>query len=82
VPPDAVDESGEAPAVYAVDASGTVHVSPVRIGLRTPHLLEILSGVDEGQTVIVGRRTGIREGQRVNVKIVDRDNGSAERQVS
>ncbi len=70
VPLDAVDEATGSPAVFAVRDS-VVHVVPVTTGLRTPLLQEIRSGIQAGDLVITGRHAGLRDGQRVEPKLID-----------
>jgi RND family efflux transporter MFP subunit len=65
VPLDAVDGSGADARVFEVGAGSAIHIVPVKIGLQTAGEAEIQSGVAEGDTVIVGRHTGLREGDAV-----------------
>jgi hypothetical protein len=37
----------------------------VMLGLQTARLMEIQQGIKEGQMVVVGRRGGLKEGDRV-----------------
>jgi RND family efflux transporter MFP subunit len=66
VPLDAVDGTGAAARVYEVIDPGVVHIVPVSLGLQTAQLAEIRSGVAAGASVIVGRRAGLKEGDRVS----------------
>jgi len=68
VPIDAIERTGELTNVYLVDSSGVVHISHVKIGIETPELVEILSGLEEGDTVITSRRSGLQNGARVQPK--------------
>jgi RND family efflux transporter MFP subunit len=65
VPVDAVDGLGTAVEQAYVVRSGTVHVVQVSTGLQTPTRLEVLSGLKAGDQVIVGRHTGLSEGEQV-----------------
>ena len=67
VPIDAVDRSGPSPRVYAVNA-GAIHISPITTGLETDQRIEVRSGLQEGDTVVVGRRAGLKEGQQVQAR--------------
>jgi hypothetical protein len=51
--------------VFEVTQRGLIHIVPVKVGLQTAGEAEIQSGVSEGDTVIVGRHTGFREGEAV-----------------
>jgi RND family efflux transporter MFP subunit len=66
IPLDAVDRSTSAARAYVV-AAGVIRIVPVTLGLETDRSVEILSGLKEGDTVVVGRHAGLREGQRVQV---------------
>ncbi len=61
VPPSAVarDEKGEA-AVYVVNG-GTAQRVPVKVGLETRDAVEILSGVSDGQSILVTGVHGLGE---------------------
>jgi len=71
VPLEAVDRAGNSARVFAVRAPGVVRILPVNTGLETAQRVEILSGLEEGDVVIVGRRAGLKEGDRVQAKISD-----------
>jgi RND family efflux transporter MFP subunit len=66
IPLDAVDRSTSAARAYVV-ADGVIRIVPVTLGLETDQSVEILSGLKEGDTVVVGRHAGLREGQKVQV---------------
>jgi len=68
VPIDALDESGAAPAVMRVRNGVTERVT-VQLGIRSDAegFVEILSGVGEGETVLIGPARTIAPGTRVNV---------------
>lgn len=68
VPLDAIEGSGDSARAYVVDAAGAIHVVPVKIGVQTAQRLEVLTGLKEGDAVIVGRHTDLHEGQRVQAK--------------
>ena len=65
VPPDAVDGSGAAARVFSLTPQGTIHIVPITTGIETAGKVEILQGVGEGEMLVVGRRGGLREGDRV-----------------
>jgi RND family efflux transporter MFP subunit len=71
VPLDALEISNGASHVFAVDADGLVRLVPVTTGLETAHQIEVRSGLGEGDSVIVGRHAGLRDGQRVRTKLSD-----------
>ena len=58
VPLDAVDRSGPEPRVYTVVASGVIRIAPVKLGLESGQRVEVESGLQEGDAVVVGRPFG------------------------
>jgi RND family efflux transporter MFP subunit len=68
VPTDAIDRTGKSTSAYTVDSSGVIHISQVKIGIETPQQIEVLSGLKEGDTVIVGRHSGLQDGTKVRPK--------------
>lgn len=77
VPVDAIDRSGDSANVYEVDSSGVIHISQVKLGIETPQQIEILSGLREGDTVVVGRHSGLQEGSKVRPKSISASDSSA-----
>jgi RND family efflux transporter MFP subunit len=71
VPLDAVDRSGPQPRVYVLDAGSAVRVIAVTTGLETDQLVEVRSGLREGEMVVVGRRGGLKEGQKVQPRLLE-----------
>lgn len=68
VPIDAVDGLGTSVQQVYVVHSGIVHLVPVQIGLQTEDRVEILAGLKNGDKVIVGRHTGLSDGERVEAR--------------
>lgn len=64
-PPDAIDGIGADTRVYKVDPQGEIRIVPVQVGLETAGEVEILHGVSEGDMLVAGRRTGLKDGDRV-----------------
>ena len=71
VPVDAVDGTGEAARAMVLGADGNLHSTPVSTGLETAQRVEIRSGLQDGDMVVVGRQAGLKDGQHVQPKIVD-----------
>jgi RND family efflux transporter MFP subunit len=65
VPLDAVDGSGPDARVFEVGPGNLIHIVPVKVGLQTAGEAEIQDGLHEGDTVIVGRHAGFKEGDSV-----------------
>jgi len=68
VPLDGVDGLGTSVQQAYVVRNGVVHLVPVKIGLQTPTRVEILSGLQSGDKVIVGRHSGLSDGEKVNAE--------------
>jgi multidrug efflux pump subunit AcrA (membrane-fusion protein) len=66
VPLDAVDGIGtSAPQAWVVH-NDIAHLVSVEPGLQTATRIQILSGLSSGDQVIVGRHTGLAEGEKVS----------------
>jgi RND family efflux transporter MFP subunit len=66
VPIDAIDGTGPGARVFQVIDPGVIRVVPISVGLQTAQVAEIKSGLVAGDSVIVGRRAGLKEGDRVS----------------
>ncbi len=67
VPPSALVRSEDGAAVYAVAGEFALR-TPVKVGLETTEAVELLSGVKEGQTVLVSSVHGLGEKARLAAK--------------
>src|SRR5580693_4221207 len=65
VPLDAVDGLGTSVQQVYVVRDGVVHLRNVKTGLQTSTRVEILDGLENGDKVIVGRHTGLSDGETV-----------------
>jgi len=65
VPVDAVDGLGTTVQHVYVVRESELHLAKVTIGLQTPTQVEILSGVQNGDQVVVGRHSGLADGEKV-----------------
>src|ERR1039458_3621727 len=69
VPTEAV--SGEkSPTVYLVNSDNQIEERAVKLGLETADKYEVLSGLDEGDLVVIGNRSGFQVGQKVEPKLI------------
>jgi RND family efflux transporter MFP subunit len=57
--------SGEKRTVYVVNAKSEIEERAVTLGLETPNRYEVISGLREGDLVMIGGRTQIQPGQKV-----------------
>jgi len=68
VPLDAVDGIGTSVQQAYVVRDGVVHLVTVKTGLQTPNRVEIVSGLQPGDKVIVGRHAGLSDGEQVDAQ--------------
>jgi RND family efflux transporter MFP subunit len=71
IPVSAVDLNSTNPQVYKVAPDGTVQIVPVKLGLETANRAEVLSGLRDGDMVVVGSRAGLKAGDKVQPKVVE-----------
>jgi RND family efflux transporter MFP subunit len=67
VPFNALLFRGEGVRVAAVDAKGTVHIRPVRLGRNFGDSVEILEGLQGGERLVVNPADSLAEGDQVQV---------------
>ena len=61
--------AGATPSVYVVNSNGEIEQRPIQIGLETPEAYEVVSGLQEGDLVVVGNHSEIQNGQKVEPKL-------------
>lgn len=61
---------GKTPLVYLVNHDNQIEERPVTLGIETPDKYEVLSGLDEGDLVIIGNRSAFQNGQKVEPKLI------------
>jgi RND family efflux transporter MFP subunit len=67
VPAAAVVQQQNQPIVYVVKSDNTVEARPVKTGLADPNHVEILSGLQAGETVVTAGQSTLVNGASVNV---------------
>ena len=70
VPVQALSHRGDKTTVLVVNADGILEQRPVEIGLETSSDAEIVSGLNEGEQVVVSDRSGLKAGQKVHPQTV------------
>jgi RND family efflux transporter MFP subunit len=70
VPLQAVDQDNDRTTVDAIDASNEIERRPIVLGIQTATDAEVLSGLQEGERVVVSDRSGLRAGQPVQPKTI------------
>jgi RND family efflux transporter MFP subunit len=61
---------GQTSTVYIVNDKSEIEERPITLGLDTPSKYEVLSGLKEGDLVLIGSRSGVKTGEKVEAKIV------------
>ena len=62
---------GQSSTAYVVNNQNEVEERPVKLGLETPYKFEVLSGLKEGDLVLIGSRAAVKPGEKVEAKIVE-----------
>ncbi len=63
--------TGDNPTVLVLNDKGEIEERKVTVGMETSYKAEILSGLREGELVVVGSRSTLRPGQKATGKIVE-----------
>jgi RND family efflux transporter MFP subunit len=79
VPIQAVKRNGTSGSVFVVDKLDTVGERSIKLGVDSGARIEVLSGVSDGDQVIVGNLNAVQAGQHVRPKLVAQ-NAAAEGQ--
>jgi RND family efflux transporter MFP subunit len=69
VPTEAV-AGGKTLTVYVVNHDNQIEEHTVELGLETADKYEVLSGLNEGDLVVIGNRSGFQAGQKVEPKLI------------
>jgi RND family efflux transporter MFP subunit len=70
-PLQALDQVNGQATVDVVDAANRIQIRPFALGIQTPTYAEVLSGLKEGEMVVVSDRSGLKAGQPVQFKMTD-----------
>jgi RND family efflux transporter MFP subunit len=62
---------GQTSTIYVVDEQHQIEERPVTLGIQTPDKYEVLAGLKEGEMVLVGSRSRVRLGEKVEPKLSD-----------
>lgn len=71
VPTQALDRQGNQASVLVVNAQSQLQRVPVQLGLERPDRIEVVSGLREGDLVVVSDRSQLREGETVQPKTIN-----------
>jgi RND family efflux transporter MFP subunit len=70
IPIEAVS-SEQNPTVLVINGDQQIEERPVKLGVETPDKFEVLSGLQEGDMVVVGNRTQFQVGEKVKPKFME-----------
>jgi hypothetical protein len=56
--------------VFLVNKNGEIEERTIITGMETPSEVEVVSGLNEGDTVMIGSRAQVRVGQKVSPKLL------------
>ena len=70
IPLQAVNHEAAKTTVFVVNPSGVVEDVPVTLGLQTASDAEVVSGLHEGEQVVVSDRSGLKPGEKVTPHVV------------
>lgn len=70
VPVQALSHQGDRTSVLVVNSNGALEDRSVQVGLETVSNAEIVSGLNEGEEVVVSDRSGLKTGEKVHALIV------------
>ena len=62
---------GDSPTVLVLAKDGRLEERKVKVGIRTADKAEVVSGLEEGDPVVVGNRADLEAGEKVKPKYVD-----------
>lgn len=69
IPTEAIS-TDKKPTVYVVNSTQEIEERPVTLGLETPTKYEIVGGLKEGELVMIGSRSQVKLGQKVEAKLI------------
>lgn len=65
VPLQAVNHEGDKTTIFVVNTNGIIEDRPVVLGLQTANSAEVISGLSEGEQIVVSDRSGLKPGEAV-----------------
>lgn len=70
VPLQAVNHEGDKTTVFVVNSNDQIEDRPIMLGIQTATDAEIISGLNEGEQVVVSDRSALKPGQKVHPQVV------------
>jgi RND family efflux transporter MFP subunit len=72
IPLEALSQEGERTTVMVVDGENKIGERTITVGIQTADDAEVLSGLEEGEQVVIGDRSGLHSGDTVQPKVRER----------
>jgi RND family efflux transporter MFP subunit len=70
VPLQAINHEGDKVTVFVVTRDGEIDDRQITLGIQTATDAEVISGLNEGEQVVVSDRSGLKPGQKIHPQIV------------
>jgi len=70
IPLQAISHEGDKTTAFVVNRNGEIEDRPITLGLQTASDAEVVSGLNEGEQVVISDRSGLKAGQKVHPEIV------------
>ncbi len=70
IPLQAVNHEGSKTTVFVVGRNNEIEDRPIMLGLQTANDVEVVSGLKEGEQVVVSERSGLKPGDTVHPQVV------------
>lgn len=71
VPLQAVNQGADRASVLVVDPANKIEDRQITLGIQTDNDAEVLSGLHDGDKVVISDRSGLRPGEAVNPKVTE-----------
>jgi RND family efflux transporter MFP subunit len=71
VPLQAVNQATDHASVLIVDSAGKIQDRTITIGIQTENSAEVLSGLQDGDQVVISDRGGLHPGEQVQPKVTE-----------
>ena len=70
VPLQALNRENDKTTVFVVNANSDIEDRPVSLGIQTSNDAEVVTGLTEGEQVVVSDRGGLKAGEKVHLRVV------------
>jgi multidrug efflux pump subunit AcrA (membrane-fusion protein) len=81
VPIQAISRNGSRATVLVVDAQNRIEEREVRLGMEGSNHVEVVSGLNENDRVVIGNRSDFRSGEKVRPKVIKDTSSAVESQI-